>query len=461
MTPFVCLTILSRNRAHTAKDISFGSLAYYYEALIQQALDATKLTIDFTTTHAFLACVASKIFSRHSSQLSWQELQEVHREYCDSYETDFNLDTTIHALASSRILSVSSNDVSFDRPYQFHYFLASYIRHQLGMSRDCGDARQILDYLVGHLHRRDETDSLIFLTYLTDDSLVIDKVLETTRGLLSDITPARLEADVEFLNEGLTLDFNVPPEEPNPERGRKAERRRLDREDGLSPDTRRGVYSDGWADSVDAITREVDAAFSAIRVLGQMLRHFAGATPRDLKHDIAAECVSLALRLHARFIMAISAAKEECVSDFTKHAEELGATQDQNPEELARRFLLLIVVWQTANLIDQLANNVGSPVLERTYDWLVRENGDTAHRLIDGILRLKHSRHIDIESLARLRKDLGDNWVSQATLITFIFWRFNYYPPRDHSIRQRLYEKLELKPRAKKRLEIIACRDVS
>jgi len=131
LTPFVCLTILSTNKTREITDFGFGSLSYYFEALIDVALGSVYLNTDLTTVHAFLSELAAEMFQRRRRFLSATEVGSVFQNYKEKYEQTFDWEGLVDSLVKANILKRLDGRFGFERAYQYHFFFAHYIRHCL------------------------------------------------------------------------------------------------------------------------------------------------------------------------------------------------------------------------------------------------------------------------------------------------------------------------------------------
>ena len=408
--PFFVLTILQIMQSSTPLDTSSTSYGqgYFYEALVLKQLNQVTNNLDPSTKLTYLSSLAYYLFKQNKREISNQEIEEVHKQYCSVYKRDLSLDNLLLEFEQALILKVTPYGVRFRYGYLYCYFVAKHIAGDLEDSETEQFAQADVINLSKHVYREEFANILLFLTHSSRDRFVIDAMLTEAHSLYTSYEPAKLQGDIEFLN---TLLKKVPElyyKNEDPDTFRKTVAREIDEMSNLSEDeTEEEEKFD------EDIILELNKAQKSLQILGQVLKNSPGSIKGDRKLVIARAIYDLGLRVTNGFNNLLDNHIDSLVRNLTEHI--LKKTPDVPEHKVVEGVQNLVFALSklfTLHMLKAVTQSIGSEKLEEIYEELRTEGNSFAVDLIDVSIRLDHLSNYP---LARI-KDLKENMEAEKNL---------------------------------------------
>jgi hypothetical protein len=436
--PITILTILQTLEATSStQPKTGGSFAYLYEALVTAALSRIGSGVaDIDTRYAYMSHLAHAMFGTSRRALSRDELEAASAAYANEVRLRFPVDQEVAALVNARILERRGEDIIFRYRYVYCYFVARYFRDH---AQTEAVVATTLRRLCDSLHVEDYANIVTFYLYLTRDVDLIRYLIQTSRRVYGDQRPARLDDDVDFVNQ---LFKEMVPLEVNDDVDQNREQHRRNMDEAVASGDAVDVveaevpYSDGLADLL-----KINFAFKTLVVLGQVLRSFPGSLRGDIKAEIAKESYLLGMRTISAFLGMASTNRDELrahfVSVIKERRKDLTAAMDQLKE--ADEILIWLTIACTHGVIKRVANSLGTEQLRETYQEVLVELGDSLPAaLIDAAIRLDHFATPPLAVVEGLAERSRKNYFAQRVLRDLV-WNFLYlYHIEDQRVRQKL-----------------------
>jgi len=447
--PIVILTIMQTREATIPLDVASGSLGYYYELLITQALSGQPRRPSMDTRYNYLSYLAYSMFNHKVMELAEQETAAMHQEYCSEFAMRFSLDRIISDFERANIIVKRKGALSFKYKYLYYYFIARYMRDNLRRTAHETKVRAQISGMCEKVYREDYANILIFLCYLSKDPLILEEMAKTAGTIYLGHDPCDMRRDVEFLEK---LNPNVPGlvlMERDPDEAREES---LKTKDQLEREREGEEVVEDSEESGEAV-RLVNSSLKTIQILGQVLRNFPGSLPAQVKFELAKECYMLGLRTLSALLKAI----EDGLNQLKKAlADELAKAEDIRDREAAmmeaRRFLFFLTESLAFGIIKEISHSIGSEELAGTLEEVLNRSPSPAVSLIDISIKLDHYREVPKKEIVELYEEVEKN-IFTATLLKFLVLERFYFYPCDYRTRQSICSHLRISIRSPKFLD--------
>ena len=441
--PFYILLLLSQHEAQKPTNTTSGSYGHLYEALITFAIERVHdSTTTLDTKLNYLTEFAQFLRSEESRVVSTEKVQKWHEAHCNKYRLKLPFTTLIGELIEAGILTSSHDTLGFRHRFTRYYFVGRYLRDHLGEP----DIRADIAHMAKRLHNTESANVLIFLCYLCKDPFILQTMLDSSRTLFAKHRPCEMGDDTHFLKNLLgyapEIHVRLPTGSARQHREQLARARDESQPDPSGEDCDEDAPSNRYADDADDASELVQfsAALKTIRILGQVLRNFAGSITGEVKHDIAAECYSLGMRVLGFFMSAIRTNQEQMLGTISKafvarSKSTAPATSDELDKQV-RLFLFLLCSHLAYVLTKHVSHSVGLPDLRLTFDDILERNNVTSYTLIDLSIRLDSLSVFPKKLIESMHKKEEKNTYAHAVFVQLIANHFHLnqvnYRTRQH-----------------------------
>ncbi|NVI97802.1 metallophosphoesterase [Myxococcus sp. AM009] len=459
--PLFLLVLLQQIEAETPLATTSASYGYFYEVLITRSLSETNRSIDLDTKYTYLADLAFHMHSTNERLLTYGEAQRLHSDYCNRYRLNIPFEGMVSALIDSGVLHQRGSEIEFKYKYAYYYFIARHLRN------NPAKIRVELTSLVDRIHKEEEANVLIFLSYLSRDPQIIDAVLTHSRSIFQSAQPFKFGGNSGFLRNLNAVSISLAL----PDRSERANREEFYSEidkmqDQLQPadpsiaaeDTTRTETTSEDKEGLDILIG-LNVAFKTMQILGQILKTSPGSLQGEIKHEIAKECYLLGLRTLKSIFDILETNIESTISEFADFIQSQGeketpsnerrpsASRDEKSIEKAKRLVYMVCETFALSILRRISRSVGLDKLERTFDDVLQESNELSIALIDLCVRLDHFDHIPERKIETLLRDTKSDIFSRNMIRVSVYNRMYMYP-LDMRIKQRLCQKLDIDFRA-------------
>lgn len=202
-TPFYLLSSLYLSKkGPTLSGISAETgRAEFYRTIINLSLLKIGISDDkLTACHNFIENIAKEMLEKNTKCLSKGNLSELSIIYKrDKLLSSLPID--IDKLLESRIFQKHEDEYSFSFDYIYYFFVASYISNNM----DKASVKDKLVYILNHLYTRNNANIAIFISYHSNDCVIIEAVKNKAQEII-DFFTQKIGEDVswdhiEFINE--------------------------------------------------------------------------------------------------------------------------------------------------------------------------------------------------------------------------------------------------------------------
>ncbi len=444
--PIFVLVMLQQHEAGKELRTETGAYGYFYDVLITGALHKTSTSVDdIDAKYNYLGELAWHFYREKIREIERDDLDKFNAAHWDKYRLTGSAEKMFRELTQSRIVVDHAATCAFQYKYIYYYFVARYIHNNLSDSA----VVEAIDSLVASLHREESANIIIFLTYLSRDRALIDRILKVARSLFPDTEPCNLEQHIDFLNTAMESvpQFLLP--DGDPVQRRKQVLRNMDSEDEKKratgkPETETDNVENGNKEIEEAFS--LNRAFKSIQIMGQILRNFSGSLRGDLKLELAKECFAVGLRALNAYYRLFEKHLDSVVSYLS---EMLGKHLEDMPKErrikTARQISFFWAGMMSFATVKRISSAVGSERLIPTYDDVQRVYDSVATEFVQTAIRMDHSQQFPEKRVIELKRNLEKNVFGQTLLRMLVVEHF-YLFPRPYQLQQRVCAQLGIKP---------------
>lgn len=432
--PIFLLTLLQQMEAATSTKLATGSYGFFYEYLITKSLSQNSNTESLDLKYNYISELAFEFFKTEQKSLTDFEFNTFNQHYNSSYKLRLSANQMREILCNSGIISSNeSGDLTFKYRYSYYYFVARWISQNLHLD----NTKKILRDLAAHLHQEESANILIFLSYHSKDSIILDTILAHSSQLYADVAPCDLTTHIAALND---LQAKIPQYvlcELEARQGRSLAYQEADRNDGDMATTEEAKQFEELL--------KINQSYKTIEILGQILKNYSGSLRGETKIRLAKECINLSLRSMNFYLKLVNENLQGIVQTLIARLTETGNIDDKNKVTTHANNLVFMLahIWAFTN-IRRVSLAAGSEHLEPVYAELIAEQSTISMRIIDIAIRLDHFHGFPEKPLLALHRELHNNLFADSIIKRLIMLHF-YMFDVDFKTRDRICSILDIK----------------
>jgi len=423
--PIYMLSILQALEGDYHDNNSNNLHGYYYEMLITRALKRVlydKDEIGFYITVAkeyFFFLFNEKIRFQPVSKQSFNTFLESH---ASKYRLDqINFTDVLNILLKSKILKEIDNDyVGVTYKYIYYYFVAKYLSDNL----DIQENKDIVDRMTDRVYREEYSNIILFLSHLSGNKFLIDKLIEKSKKIFEDQKIIKLESDVDFIN---VLQKNLPEqiiENLSVDDARLEDRKEQEEFEEMEKnfEENKEDYSDydlnEDINTIDILSK-LTKAIRTINILGHITRKSWGELVGSYKMVLAEETYLLGLRT-LQFNFSLLEDSQDALIEHIKsiiHKRFINKSLTKTEiENVASSFIFNLSSAASFGLVKRVANAIGSQKLSKTFEDIQSKHPINSVKLINTAIKLDHYSGFPYNDLEALKKTNEKNPLGFAVL---------------------------------------------
>jgi predicted phosphodiesterase len=425
-----------------------GSYGHLFESVVTTILNRSRFTkISISAKHLYLATLASQLYENNQASLAEAEGLEWHQVYWKAIGASIDFSQLMTDLVSLNILQRTSDRISFRYKYHYCFFVAYYMSENINNPVVRSSIRQ----LSRQLYHRETGDILLFLSHLSNDSIVLDEMLNAAEVLLPEAQEANYVADVVNINhlEKTAPLLAVPRGDSDGRRVANLEHKDEQTLARSSADADGSILSSRPnAVEDDKMVREalqLPAAFKTIQILGQFARNHADSLPIAIKERVIDSLFRLAKRILGRYFEALD-------GDLANIADNLAETWRRDDPDIARDALVkqigrhIFGMSQLTSFIvtKHVSSAVAHDLIEKVSRETARRMKDLPSQFFDLAVSLERPGFIDLDRVRAINALVADNPFGLTflrMLVAYHIYPFNV----NYKIKQAVCSELEIR----------------
>ena len=407
---FILSMLSSYETLHKPISNQITSQGYCYEILIYASLLKQNVTPDDIDTYMnFLTMLSYDFFSKENRQISNHELHNFLNEYKTKYYLTIDDDTLLTVLYDTKIfLKNNFGDYYFNYPYIYYFFVARYMSSRLKEDKIKTEIKNIIE----NLHNDNNAYIAIFLVHHSDDPYILDQILNTSRLLFAEYSPATLlKKEMKFFDDQCKtiVKASLPNTANDPDRARE---KRLKIKDEIE-ESNNEVYDK----QETKLSKQLRRSVRTVETMGQIVRNRAGSLEIKRIEEVLLEAINVHLRVLSSFFKLIEHpdTQKEFISYLKEKIKVILAKKDKNFNEKKLNKIAERLFWnlnfQTVNcFIYIIVHSLGSDKLNKIIETICNKKKTPISQIIKYGVDMWYCKHLPVRKISVLmnRKDFSE-----------------------------------------------------
>ena len=432
-TPFYILVLLQALTVGDSQALADNTAVRCYKYLIDtRFLRKVNDAIVSEICYEVFPLIAHSIYTNKDTGVNRKHLKEIFRGYFEDFAiNERGRSAFLKYFEGSDILVDDGYGLRFIDKYIYYYFLAEYFEK----NKNNVEVKSQISEIFEHLYLHENSNIIIFLSYLTNNLDIVDRVLMIANELLETTNPFSLEtSQVASLNSlfseipKLTIDTERTEEQQNELNQAKDDAEKRDALEDVD-DEQSVVYKSYSELDVGA---KLNTSFKICQILGQLLKNKHVSSNADFQIKLTQEIYDIAMKSLALLLDTLS------LPAILTEMEGLDLAEDDTAEleHEMRKFIFNHTSYLVSAFAHCTARFVGDQKLSEVFRRLLANKPNTTTDFLNTIVMLDYYKEIDRPMLKRTVSSLSDNNLGKDSLRRLTRLRLLIRPIDNRPLRQ-------------------------
>lgn len=453
----IYLLILLQSCAHEQQaELQNSGFSQYYEYLIVKSLKEAEFRMDhLNEMFNYLSHLAWFYKSKDTTDLDSASLREFNTKFCDEFATvDFEGRLTV--LKQAKILTQDGDQFSFSYSYIYFLFVGKYLAANLHKTA-------IKDLVSGYckeLYRKENANSVMFLTHHGNDPWVIDQISDVLNGCFSDYTPIEFNGDIAAISSLVNTTAQIVIDDINDqdiERNQLNSRRAADVSESreIPEPPKSSALSPGNTDSILSLTSNINLMIKTSEILGHITKNYYGSLERSRKASYLEQIFNGSLRTLKAIFEEIVDQPDAFVAELERMLKERKPQLTaKEAKETAKKLAFQVLGMICTGFIARVGQVVSSERIREDINSVVNTKSNNAYRLIGIASCLVHPGHIPFDAIEKLAKETISNNFAFTILQSLVFYHLHMFHTTDKD-KQRLAASVKIGMNQSRAIDIV------
>lgn len=394
--PFFILSILQTYEIFMPNEIEITAYGHCYNALIMAHLIKSGVDRKDESLNGCFNFASHLAFFIHQNGINQSISLAEYEGFKESYQVEFIIrDSLVNRIsATSGIVRIVGDRVSFSLPYSYFFFLGRHLATTYKANH------KHVEKMIEKSYFRENTLSLIFAIHHAQSIEILDDILLHTECSIDDVSPASLDVNetalfkelMEVVPHRILSDRTVDEE-------REEERNHRDRGDMIEQPP--------IDDSEDDYVNQIYKSEKNIEILSQIVKNKTGSLDKKKISEIVETICDAGLRLVGLLLCGEKEIRGLTEYIERRYEEKVGPDSakldSEKKGELTRMVSLVVFVW-TMTHIEKIVSSINRPELRQTLKDLTSKRNTPAYRVIQYFHALDTSDSFDDRERDQLKK---------------------------------------------------------
>ncbi|HRE09979.1 MAG TPA: metallophosphoesterase, partial [Ignavibacteria bacterium] len=423
--PVYLLTILQTSEISNIQNPEYNLHGFYYERLISDALNkAIRNKSDISFYYNFLTEYSYYLFES-KIRLNANTLNDFigfYDNYCKEYNIQIKFNIIKEVFNNSLLVKINDNDIRISYKYVYYFFVARYLSNNIAHEK----IKHIVKLLSERIYRDEYASIIMFLTHLSKDQYILNQLLENSKNLFNEYEPAKLEKDINFINEMINI---LPVQVYEPIDIKLIKEEELKEEEDIEIQEREFGKNEQFIEydidedisTLDIVSKLVKS-IKTIELIGQVTKKYWGELKSKQKYDLAIETYNLGLR-SLKFYFSLLSKDPQILIDYLKFIyrkkhKSLTVTKEEI-DRASRDYLFGLCVTSSFGIIKRITGAIGYEKLTGTFQEIIENNPFNSYKLIDTSIKLEHNKLFPWDEIKSIKEKNQNNFLVNILLKTF------------------------------------------
>jgi predicted phosphodiesterase len=454
-SPVYILTLLQATE--TGTNISSSTFVHHFEYLINSSFAQAIEKTDWDGIRNYSKKLAYYFYENSIYEINEENFVLFHKNHNEKFLLSISFNDIKETLIKIQIITFENGSYCFKFKYCYYYFVALEINAMSLENRNVYE--KIIESLCNNLYLDDNLNILMFITMDTKDKHVFEQLLFNSLLLYEDVKELDLLEDTkEFEKLSNDIQKLVLPStsiEENKEKLRKQKDFYEEEDEEIDKITQEKAKS-------NKEIRQYIMSLRTIKILGAILKTYAGSLDAQLKKDIGAEVLSLPQRVQGFLFRNFNENRKE-ILDYIKDKiirEEIRKLPKKEQENIlkkqeysnisyersqliARKFIYSMYSFFHYALIRVTSTYVGEYSLKPLFKSMKDNMNSLNDKLLFLAISLEYENSIPEQEIRDVEKEINDNSIAFNTLRNLVF-NFMYINDVSSDKRQSLCSLLKI-----------------
>lgn len=423
--PFIILVLLQAIQGGSANNLAHSSFVRYYRYLIDTTLLSNLSQSKIEVYYSFLPELAYALFLNDRKGVDKDAFMKLVKDFCNRkgiYEDDV-VDAKSNLL-SLDFLVLDDDGFKFKHCYGYYYFLAQYLSDNLHKP----EIRDIVVKICRSLNLKENANIIVFLSYHTDDQIIIESITSVIDSLFKDIEL------FEFTNKPASSLNKLVSEGPKIMLSHEAHTERtkaLEARDRADNHHRAINEIEDEGNALD-FAAQMNLAFRSVEIVGQLLKNHFATLEAEPKKKLFSNAVSVSLKGLNLLANTISE-DADALSELVRQIDPKIKTKEDAEKSVFH--LACMIVF---SFIKTTSKFTGASELARTYEDVRCECNGAAFRIVDLSIKLDFFEGFPMKDLQELVEECQDNHIAMAAIRSLVKYRLYMRPLDDFRQKQQI-----------------------
>ena len=399
--PFVILSILSGLET-LKKPINdkITSQGYCYEVLIYATLVKQNVTLDDIDTYLNFLTELSYAFFQSEEKINEEKYSHFLKEYEEKYFLTVPHDKIFDILSKAKLLLKDNfGYYYFNYPYIYYFFVARYISHKLSDNA----IKNEVENIISNLHNDNNAYITIFLVHHSNDSFILEEILNFAKLLFNQFTPATLsKQETLFFDEQCKSIIQASlPNKPNDfNQERETQLQEIDEleKNNKKPDT--NIETE--------LSKNLRKSIRTVETMGQILKNRHGSLEKIYIKKILLEGINVHLRILSSFFGIIKHKdnQEACINYLKERIKLIAQKEGKEPTDDKLYKISEKIFWNlnfnvVQGLIHKIIHSIGSDKFFPLIDEVCDKKGTPVSQIIKQGIHMWYRKYLPIDKIAK------------------------------------------------------------
>jgi predicted MPP superfamily phosphohydrolase len=415
--------------------ITNSTFVHHFEYLINTSIAQAVEKVDWDGIKNYSKKLAYHFYENSIYEINEENFVIFHKDYNKKYLLNLSFKEIKDILIKSQIITLESDSYNFKFKYCYYYFVALEINAMPLENRNIYE--NIIEKLCNNLYLDDNLNILMFITMNTKDKHVFEQLLLNSLSLYENVENLNLLEDTKEF-EKLSKDMQklvLPPNsaEENKDELRKQKDSHEEEDEEINKITQEKAKS-------NKEIRQYIMSLRTIKILGTILKTYAGSLDAQLKKDIGTEILSLPQRVQGFLFRNFNEDRKEIldyirdkivreeIRKFPKKEqenllkkEEYSNISYERSQHIAKRFVYDMYNFFHYILIRVTSVYVGEYSLEPLFKLMEDNMNSLNDKLLFLAIFLEYKNSIPEQRVRDIEKEVNNNSIALNTLRRLVF----------------------------------------
>ncbi|WP_176243884.1 MULTISPECIES: metallophosphoesterase [unclassified Pseudomonas] len=437
--PIYLLILLQSCDQEQQTELQNSGFSQYYEYLITKSLKEVGFRVEhLNEMFNYLSNLAWFYKEKDVRELDITTLRQFNSKFCEEFAT-VDFDSRLVVLRHAKILTQDGTYFSFSYSYIYFLFVGKYLATNLHKPQ----TKTLISGYCKELYRKENANSIMFLTHHGNDPWVIEQVSEVLNECFPNYSPIEFNGDVAAINSLVNATAQIVINEINEqdvEKNQLRSRRYADESDSrdLPEPPKSTAMSEGEKDSILSLSSNINLMIKTSEILGHITKNYYGSLERSRKAKYLEQIFDGTLRTLKAVFEEIVDQPDAFVTELEKMLRERKPDLTESEStDVAKKLAFQVLGMICTGFIARVGQVVSSERIREDINTLVDTKSNNAYRLIGVASCLVNPGHIPFDAIEKLARDTSTNNLAFTLLQSLVFYHLHMFHTTDKD-KQRL-----------------------